>query len=105
VEDNVEKAHSVPGKETVAQLSETMQKQSLSGEVEIQGQELGKHQKRCKECNIVVEEKSYRDHCKSAWHKHNYTRNKNGLPPLSEEECLMEMEMAESNRGMKDYDF
>lgn len=108
VEDNVEKVHSVPAtKEAVAiaQLSETMQKQSLSSEVESQGQALGKNQKRCKECAIVVEDKSYRDHCKSAWHKHNYTRNKNGLPPLSQEECLIEIEMAESNRGMKDYDY
>ncbi|XP_044967649.1 ribosome maturation protein SBDS [Hordeum vulgare subsp. vulgare] len=107
VEDNVEKAQAVPAKEsgTVTQLSETMQKQSLSSEVESQGQAPGKPQKRCKECSIFMEDKLYRDHCKSGWHKHNYTRHKNGLPPLSQEECLMEMEMAESQRGLKDYDF
>ena len=108
VEDNVEKAHPVPANESgaVAQLSETMQKQSLSSEVESKVQELGKHQRRCKECDIILEDKSYRDHCKSAWHKHNYTRHKNGLPPLSQEECLMEMEIADSKRrGMEDYDY
>lgn len=107
VEDNVEKSHSVPAKETgaVAQLSETMQKQSLSSEVESQGQRQGKQQKRCKECDVLLEDKLYRDHCKSGWHKHNYTRHKNGLPPLSQEECLMEMELAESKRDLKDYDF
>jgi len=107
VEDNVEKAHPVPAKESVAvaQLSEAMQKQNLSSEVESQGQGLGKQQRRCKECDIVVEDKLYRDHCKSAWHKHNYTRHKNGLPPLSQEECLMEIEIAESKRGLSDYDF
>ena len=109
VEDNVEKAQTTaPVKESgdVAQLSETMQKQSLSGEVEGQGQAPpGKQQKRCRECDILMEDKLYRDHCKSGWHKHNYTRHKNGLPPLSQEECLMEMEMAESQRGIKDYDF
>lgn len=105
VEDNVEKAQA-PTKESaaVAQLSETMQKQSLSSEVEGQAPP-GKQQKRCRECDILMEDKLYRDHCKSGWHKHNYTRNKNGLPPLSEEECLMEMEMAESQRGLEDYSF
>lgn len=107
VEDNMEKAQAAPAKESgaVAQLSETLQKQSLSSEVESQGQALAKNQKRCKECDLVMEDKSYRDHCKSAWHKHNYTRHKNGLPPLSQEECLMEIEMAESKRGLNDYDF
>jgi ribosome maturation protein SDO1 len=102
--DNVEELQTVPAKETdaVAQISETMQKQSISTESQ-DGQ--GKQQRRCKECDVLVEDKLYREHCKSGWHKHNYTRHKNGLPPLSQEECMVEMELADSKRDLKDYDF
>jgi ribosome maturation protein SDO1 len=102
--DNVEELQTVPAKETdgVSQISETMQKRSISTENQ-DGQ--GKQQRRCKECDVLVEDKLYREHCKSGWHKHNYTRHKNGLPPLSQEECMVEMELADSKRDLKDYDF
>jgi ribosome maturation protein SDO1 len=102
--DNAEESQTVPVKETdaVAQISETMQKQSISTESQ-DGQ--GKQQRRCKECDVLVEDKLYREHCKSGWHKHNYTRHKKGLAPLSQEECMVEMELADSKRDLKDYDF
>ena len=86
----------------VAEISETMQKQSISSES--QGNAQGKQQ-RCKECDVLVDDKQHREHCKSGWHKHNYTRHKNGLPPLSQEECVVEMELADSKKDLKDYDF
>ncbi|KAF8712610.1 hypothetical protein HU200_028366 [Digitaria exilis] len=103
--DNVEVPQPMPAKESnaVAEISETMQKQSISSES--QGNAQGKQQRRCKECDVLVEDKLYREHCKSAWHKHNYTRHKNGLPPLSQEECMVEMELADSKKDLKDYDF
>ncbi|GJN12635.1 hypothetical protein PR202_ga30930 [Eleusine coracana subsp. coracana] len=102
--DNVEELQTVPAKEpdVVAQISESMQKQSISTESQ-EGQ--GKQQRRCKECDVLVEDKLYREHCKSGWHKHNYTRHKNGLPPLSQEECTVEMELADAKKDLKDYDF
>lgn len=107
--NNVEESQSVPvpAKEpdSVSQLSETMQKQSISSERESQGHGLDKQHRSCKECDVLVEDKLYREHCKSGWHKHNYTRHKNGLPPLSQEECSVEMELADSRRDLKDYDF
>ena len=87
----------------VAEISETMQKQSISSES--QGNAQGKQQRRCKECDVLVDDKLYREHCKSGWHKHNYTRHKNGLLPLSQEECMVEMELADSKKDLKDYDF
>ncbi|CAL5040482.1 unnamed protein product [Urochloa decumbens] len=103
--DNVEVPKAVPAKESdvVAEISETMQKQSIS--TEIQGNAQGKQQRRCKECDVPMDDKLYREHCKSGWHKHNYTRHKNGLPPLSQEECMVEMELADSKKDLKDYDF
>jgi ribosome maturation protein SDO1 len=60
-----------PAKEpdVVAQISETMQKQSIS--TESQGSAQGKPRRRCRECDVLVEDKLYREHCKSGWHKHN----------------------------------
>ena len=55
--------------------------------------------------DLFPSDKLYREHCKSGWHKHNYTRHKNGLPPLSQEECVVEMELADSKKDLKDYDF
>ncbi|KAL5231157.1 hypothetical protein ABZP36_029933 [Zizania latifolia] len=106
-QDDAQESQSVPAVETdpVARISEVMQKQSISSEMENLDQGQGKHQRRCKECDVLVEDKLYREHCKSGWHKHNYTRHKNGLPPLSQEECLVEMELADSKRDLKDYDF
>lgn len=103
--DSVEVPQAAPVKEpdAVAQISETMQKHSIS--TESQGNAQGKQQRRCKECDVLVEDKLYREHCKSGWHKHNYTRHKNGLPPLSQEECMVEMELADSKKDLKDYDF
>ncbi|XP_066352181.1 uncharacterized protein [Miscanthus floridulus] len=103
--DSVEVPQAAPVKEpeAVAQISETMQKQNIS--TESQGNAQGKQQRRCKECDVLVEDKLYREHCKSGWHKHNYTRHKNGLPPLSQEECIVEMELADSKKDLKDYDF
>jgi ribosome maturation protein SDO1 len=103
--DTVEVPQAAPAKEpdVVAQISETMQKQSIS--TESQGSAQGKPQRRCRECDVLVEDKLYREHCKSGWHKHNYTRHKNGLPPLSQEECMVEMELADSKKDLKDYDF
>jgi len=80
-----------------------MQKQSIS--TESQGSAQGKPQRRCRECDVLVKDQLYREHCKSGWHKHDYTRHKNGLPPLSQEECMLEMELADSKKDLKDYDF
>ncbi|CAL4893067.1 unnamed protein product [Urochloa decumbens] len=103
--DNVEVPQAVAAKESdaVAEISETMQKQSIS--TESQGNAQGKQQRRCKECDVLVGDKLYREHCKSGWHKHNYTRHKKGLPPLSQEECMVEMELADPKDDLKDYDF
>nr|CAB3504839.1 unnamed protein product [Digitaria exilis] len=103
--DNVEVPQAMPAKESdvVAEISERMQKQNLSSESQDNAQ--GKQLRRCKECDVLVDDKLYREHCKSAWHKHNYTRHKNGLPPLSQEECMVEMELADSKKDLKDYDF
>ncbi|WVZ81553.1 hypothetical protein U9M48_028916 [Paspalum notatum var. saurae] len=86
----------------IAQISDATQKQSIS--TESQGNAQGRQQRRCKECDVLVEDKLYREHCKSGWHKHNYTRHKKGLPPLSQEECLVEMVLADS-KDINDYDF
>jgi len=101
--DNVEVPQAAPAKESdaVAEISEPMQKQSISSES--QGNAQGKQQ-RCKECDVLVDDKQHREHCKSGWHKHNYTRHKNGLPPFSQEECMVEMELADS-KDLKDYAF
>ncbi|KAF8668366.1 hypothetical protein HU200_052311 [Digitaria exilis] len=103
--DNVEVPQAMPAKESdvVAEISERMQKQNLSSESQDNAQ--GKQLRRCKECDVLVDDKLYREHCKSAWHKHSYTRHKNGLPPLSQEECMVEMELADSKKDLKDYDF
>ena len=103
--DSVEVPQAAPVKEpdAVAQISETMQKQSIS--TESQGSAQGKPQRRCRECDVLVKDQLYREHCKSGWHKHNYTRHKNRLPPLSQEECMVEMELADSKKDLKDYDF
>lgn len=105
--DNVEVLQAAPAKQSdaVAQISETMQKQSISAAETQGGSTQGKQQRRCKECEVLVDEKLYREHCKGSWHKHNYTRHKNGLPPLSQEECMVEMELAQSKKDLKDYDF
>uniref|UniRef100_A0A0D9X3L3 Ribosome maturation protein SDO1/SBDS C-terminal domain-containing protein n=1 Tax=Leersia perrieri TaxID=77586 RepID=A0A0D9X3L3_9ORYZ len=89
--EKAEESQSVPTvvqTDPVTQIGEAMQKQSISSETGNLGQGQGKQQRRCKECDVLVEDKLYREHCKSGWHKHNYTRHKNGLSPLSQEECL-----------------
>lgn len=49
---------------------------------------------RCTTCSCTVDSReSYREHCKTKWHKHNMRRKTRQLPPLSEEECELDMDL------------
>ncbi|XVF39152.1 hypothetical protein PTKIN_Ptkin01aG0013000 [Pterospermum kingtungense] len=90
----------------VLQLSEKMQKQTISsGNKDAEG-EVKQH--KCSTCNAFVgDAKQYRDHFKSEWHKHNLKRKTSQLPPLTAEECLadVEVEMSDSKSDLRDYSF
>ncbi|XP_057973958.1 uncharacterized protein LOC131161938 [Malania oleifera] len=95
---------SVPKESTdsVLQLGERMQKQTLlQGSANIQAQV---KQNKCSTCNAFVGD-SYREHFKSDWHKHNLRRKTRQLPPLTAEECMADMEIADSKSDLKDYSF
>ncbi|KAM5562477.1 hypothetical protein ABKV19_017612 [Rosa sericea] len=88
----------------VLQLSEKMQTQSIStGNVKAIGE--GK-QSKCSTCNAFFgDSKQFRDHFKSEWHKQNLRRKSKQLPPLTEDECLAEIDMDDSKADLKDYSF
>ncbi|KAF5725287.1 hypothetical protein HS088_TW23G00008 [Tripterygium wilfordii] len=90
--------------ESVAELSERLQKQALSsGNGNAEGQV---KQNKCSTCNAFVgDSKLYREHFKSDWHKHNLRRKTRQLPPLAAEECLADLEIGDSNADLQDYSF
>lgn len=91
--------------DSMLQLSEKMQKQSIStGNSNTEGGE--EKRTRCSTCNTLFgDSKQYREHCKSDWHKHNLKRKTRKLPPLTAEECLADMDMDDSKADLKDYSF
>ncbi|OMO95029.1 Ribosome maturation protein SBDS [Corchorus capsularis] len=90
--------------DSMVQLSEKMQKQTISSGNENGQGEVKQH--KCGTCNAFVgDAKEYRDHFKSEWHKHNLKRKTRQLPPLSAEECLADMEMSDSKSDLQDYSF
>lgn len=90
--------------DAVVQLSERIQKQTISPE---KGNAEGEtKQNKCSTCNAYVgDSKQYRNHFKSDWHKHNLKRKTRHLPPLTTEECLADMEIGDSRADLKDYSF
>ncbi|WMV26609.1 hypothetical protein MTR67_019994 [Solanum verrucosum] len=104
---------------SVLQLSEKMQKQTISSEIGNSREEekLSKPAKsgssegevklnRCTTCNAVVgDSKEYREHFKSDWHKHNLRRKTRQLPPLTAEECMADLELGDSKADLKEYSF
>ncbi|EOY16569.1 hypothetical protein QUC31_001103 [Theobroma cacao] len=90
--------------DSVLQLSEKMQKQTISSGNENAEGEV--KQQKCSTCKAFVgDSKQYRDHFKSEWHKHNLKRKTRQLPPLTAEECLADMEMSDSKSDLQDYSF
>ncbi|KAM7514729.1 hypothetical protein LguiA_004312 [Lonicera macranthoides] len=91
-------------KETVLQLTEKMQKQTMKpkntnaeGEVK---------QNKCSTCDAFVgDSKQYREHFKSEWHKHNLKRKTRQLPPLTADECMADVEIGDSKADLKEYSF
>ncbi|GAB4831571.1 hypothetical protein Ancab_005583 [Ancistrocladus abbreviatus] len=91
-------------KDSVLQLSERMQKQSLS--TSTANADGSVKQNKCSTCNaVVVDAKQYREHFKSEWHKHNLKRKTRNLPPLTAEECLADMVLVDSKEDLKEYSF
>ncbi|XP_073294803.1 uncharacterized protein [Primulina huaijiensis] len=88
----------------VVQLSEKLQKQTLSAK---DGKSEGEEkQQRCSTCNTLVgSADEYREHFKSDWHKHNLRRKTRQLPPLTAEECMADLELGDSKADLKDYSF
>lgn len=59
---------------------------------------------RCTTCNCLVgTRESYREHCKTKWHKHNMRRKTRQLPPLSEEECELDMDLVGEHDGDNEF--
>lgn len=89
--------------DSVAQLSEKLQKQAVSTEKNTE-EEVKQH--KCNTCNVFVgDAKQYRDHFKSEWHRHNLKRKSKQLPPLTKEECLADVDLDDSRADLKDYSF
>lgn len=90
--------------DSVAKLSDKLQKQTIStsgGSAAGEGK-----QNRCSTCNAVVgDSNQFREHFKSDWHKHNLKRKTQNLPPVTEEECLTDIEIVDSKADLKDYSF
>lgn len=89
----------------VTQLSDKLQKQTISTK-EGSSQVGEVKQQKCSTCNALVgNAKEYREHFKSDWHKHNVRRKSRQLPPLSAEECMADLEVGDSKADLKDYSF
>ncbi|XP_050238750.1 uncharacterized protein LOC126688181 [Mercurialis annua] len=87
----------------VAQLSEKMQKQTITSEKNDEGEV---KQQRCNTCDAFVgDAKQYRIHFKSEWHKHNMRRKTRNLPPLTAAECLADVDLDDFKSDLKDYSF
>ncbi|GMY06554.1 ribosome maturation protein SBDS [Fagus crenata] len=91
--------------DSVSQLSEKLQKQTtISGgneNVKAEGK-----QNKCSTCQVLVgDANEFRDHFKSDWHKHNVKRKTRQLPPLTEEECMADLEVWDLKSDLKDYSF
>lgn len=100
----IAKTYHMDANDTVVKLSEKMQKQSISA-ASGSGAEEGK-QNKCITCIAYFgDSKEFRDHCKSDWHKHNVKRKSKQLPPLTEEECMLDLEVGDSKGDLKDYSF
>lgn len=89
----------------VSELSEKFQKQTTvsvdCGNAKGEGK-----QNKCSTCNAFFgDSKEFRDHFKGEWHKHNVKRKTRQLPPLTEEECMVDAEMGDSRADLKDYSF
>ncbi|KAL5560468.1 hypothetical protein UlMin_036679 [Ulmus minor] len=89
--------------ESVAKLTENLQKQTISSGSGTSAVE--RKQNKCKTCDFFGDPMQYRNHCKSDWHKHNLKRQTRNLPPLSEEECLADMEISDAKSDLKEYSF
>ncbi|KDP43068.1 hypothetical protein JCGZ_25254 [Jatropha curcas] len=104
-DDLEEMPSSLPKESTdsVIQLSDKMQKQTISKEKNTED-EVKQH--KCNTCTAFVgDAKQYRDHFKSQWHKHNLKRKTRQLPPLTAEECLADVDLDDSKADLKDYSF
>ncbi|KAL7155766.1 hypothetical protein ABFS83_03G098200 [Erythranthe nasuta] len=92
----------------VAQLSEKLEKQVVISAKEgtsSHGGDVVKQQK-CSTCDAFVgDAKQYREHFKSEWHKHNLRRKTRQLSPLTAEECMSDLDIADSKADLKNYSF
>ncbi|XP_022975304.1 ribosome maturation protein SBDS [Cucurbita maxima] len=94
--------HVKESESAIPQLSEALQKQAIS----VDGGNTQKEGKRCSTCNVVVGDAiQFREHHKSEWHKHNIKRKTKNLPPLTEEECMVEIAIGDSESDLKEYSF
>ncbi|CAL1362785.1 unnamed protein product [Linum trigynum] len=109
IADHVDLQPSLPTKDStdpIAQLSEKVQKQTISStapkKVAVEAK-----QNQCSTCNAVVgDAKEYREHFKSDWHKHNLKRKTRNLPPLTADECsAADVDLGDSRADLKDYSF
>ncbi|KAJ4802295.1 Ribosome maturation protein SBDS [Rhynchospora pubera] len=90
--------------DSISRLSDKMGKQQIS--IAGKSEEQGAKQKLCTSCNVSFgDAKQFREHSKTDWHKHNMVRKTKNLPPLTQEECLTEMQFENSNNDLKDYNF
>lgn len=88
-----------------SQLSKKLQKQTTVSDGNGNAQGQGK-QNKCSTCNAFFRDSNeFRDHFKGEWHKHNVKRKTRQLPPLTEEECMADMEVYDSKSDLKDYSF
>ncbi|KAL5703736.1 hypothetical protein ACHQM5_022254 [Ranunculus cassubicifolius] len=87
---------------TVSQLTDKIQKQAIiTSET---GEEVKKT--KCNTCNAVIgDAKEFREHCKSDWHGHNMRRKSKKLPPLSADECMVDVEIGNGKSDLKEYSF
>lgn len=91
--------------DSVVKLSDKLQKQTISNSGGNAAAGEGK-QNKCSTCNALVgDSNQFREHFKSDWHKHNLRRKTQYLPPLTEEECLTDIEIVDSKADLKDYSF
>jgi len=105
-DDHEDMLSSIPKEATdsVLQLKEKMQKQTISAKEESSEGEV--KQNKCNTCNAVVGDvKQYREHFKSEWHKHNLRRKTRQLLPLTAEECMADLEIGDSTSDLKEYSF
>ncbi|CAL0299931.1 unnamed protein product [Lupinus luteus] len=93
-------------RESLLELNDKLQKQTISSVSKPTTQGQQQKQNKCNTCNVSFEDaKVYREHHKSEWHKHNMKRKTRQLPPLTEEECIADLELSDSKSDLKDYSF